>query len=78
VGLGFAPEHCLVVEDALAGIASGKNAGARVIAFTTTASITDLVAAKPDWILKDCSAIRLEALEPELKLALEEITVNAR
>jgi hypothetical protein len=49
-----------------------------VIAFTTTASITDLVAAKPDWILKDCSAIRLEALEPELKLALEEITVNAR
>jgi sugar-phosphatase len=78
VGLGFAPEQCIVVEDALAGIASGKNAGARVIAFTTTASITDLVAAKPDWILKDCSAIRLETLEPELKLALEEITVEAR
>ena len=76
-GLGFAPEQCIVVEDALAGIASGKHAGARVIAFTTTASITDLVVAKPDWILKDCSAIRLEALKPELKLALEEITVDA-
>ncbi len=77
-GLGFAPEECIVVEDALAGIASGRNAGSRVIAFTTTASITDLVAAKPDWILQDCSAIRLEAMHPELKLALKEVTVDAR
>jgi sugar-phosphatase len=64
-GLGFAPEQCIVVEDALAGIASGKNAGARVIAFTTTASIDDLVVAKPDWLLKDCSAIQLEGSKPE-------------
>jgi len=76
-GLGFAPERCIVVEDALAGISSGRNAGARVIAFTTTASITDLVGAKPDWMLKDCSAIRLDASEPTLKLALEEIAVSA-
>jgi sugar-phosphatase len=77
-GLGFAPEQCIVVEDALAGIASGKNAGARVIAFTTTASIDDLVVAKPDWLLKDCSAIQLEGSKPELQLALEEVTVSAR
>jgi mannitol-1-/sugar-/sorbitol-6-phosphatase len=76
-GLGFPPERCIVVEDALAGIASGKNAGARVIAFTTTASITDLIAAKPDWIVKDCSAIRLDAGEPVLQLAIEEMTVSA-
>jgi sugar-phosphatase len=76
-GLGFRPEQCIVVEDALAGIASGKNAGARVIAFTTTSSITDLVRAKPDWILKDGSAIRLQADEPQLQLALEEVTVSA-
>jgi mannitol-1-/sugar-/sorbitol-6-phosphatase len=76
-GLGFRPEQCIVVEDALAGIASGRNAGARVIAFTTTASITDLVAAKPDWILKDCSAIQLDSGEPPLQLALEEAVVNA-
>jgi hypothetical protein len=48
-----------------------------VIAFTTTASIIDLVAAKPDWILQDCSAIRLQAMDPELKLALKEVTVEA-
>lgn len=76
-GLGFTPEECIVVEDALAGIASGKAAGSRVIAFTTTASITDLVAAKPDWILKDCSAIQLDASRPRLELALEEVAVGA-
>jgi mannitol-1-/sugar-/sorbitol-6-phosphatase len=76
-GLGFTPAQCIVVEDALAGIASGKNAGARVIAFTTTASIDDLVAAKPEWLLKDCSAIRLEGSEPDLQLALEEVMVSA-
>jgi hypothetical protein len=48
-----------------------------VIAFTTTTSIADLVAAKPDWIVKDCSAIRLEEGVPTLKLALEEVTVSA-
>jgi sugar-phosphatase len=78
MGLGFAPDECIVVEDALAGIASGRNAGARVIAFTTTASIADLVAAKPDWILRDCSAIRLDAMDRELRLALKEVTVDAR
>jgi mannitol-1-/sugar-/sorbitol-6-phosphatase len=77
-GLGFAPEECIVVEDALAGIASGRNAGSRVMAFTTTASITDLVAANPDWILQDCSAIQLEAMHPELRLVLKEVTVAAR
>jgi sugar-phosphatase len=76
-GLGFAPAQCIVVEDALAGIASGRNAGARVIAFTTTASIADLVAAKADWILKDCSAIRLVSSDPGLRLTLQEITVSA-
>jgi sugar-phosphatase len=77
-GLGFSPEQCIVVEDALAGIASGKNAGARVIAFTTTASTDDLVAARPDWLLKDCSAIRLDGSKPDLQLALDEVTVGAR
>ena len=76
-GLGFAPEECIVVEDALAGIASGKAAGSRVIAFTTTASIADLIATKPDWILKDGSAIQLDASSPRLELALEEAAVGA-
>ena len=77
-GLGFRPQECIVVEDALAGITAGRSAGARVLAFTTTASMTDLVAAKPDWIVKDCSAIQLQVSEPELQLVLEEVAVGAR
>jgi sugar-phosphatase len=34
--LGVAPEACVVVEDAPAGVAAGRSAGARVVAVTTT------------------------------------------
>ena len=71
-GLGFAPAQCIVIEDALAGIASGKAAGARVIAFTTTTSTAELQRAAPDWIVKDASAVRVASRAQGLWLALEE------
>jgi beta-phosphoglucomutase len=40
--LGFAPEHCIVLEDSLAGIKSGKAAGCKVVAFSTTHSPSEL------------------------------------
>jgi sugar-phosphatase len=43
--LGVDPAHCLVVEDAPAGIAAAKAAGARVVAVTTTHAATDLAGA---------------------------------
>ena len=76
-GLGFASEQCVVVEDALAGIASGKAAGSQVIAFSTTATMADLIAAQPDWIVKDASAIKITVSESGLRLALEEVSVGA-
>jgi beta-phosphoglucomutase-like phosphatase (HAD superfamily) len=59
----------------LAGFAAGRASGARVIAFTTTASLPDILAARPDWILKDCASIHLDATAPELSLGLEEVPV---
>jgi len=62
--LGFAPQDCLVIEDASAGVRSGKAAGARVIAFQTTESNDLLVQLGADWIVKDCSSLSLEKAPP--------------
>jgi sugar-phosphatase len=43
--MGAAPDECVVVEDAPAGIAAGRSAGMRVVAVTTTHAPEDLAAA---------------------------------
>jgi len=58
--LGFAPRDCVVVEDAPAGVRSGKAAGARVIGLCTTMAAQELWAAGADWVVRDCSAISLD------------------
>ena len=49
-----------MIEDAPAGVRSGKAAGARVIALQTTETNDLLIAAGADWIVKDCSSLFLE------------------
>jgi mannitol-1-/sugar-/sorbitol-6-phosphatase len=55
--LGIAPGDCVVIEDAAAGVRSGKAAGARVIALRTTAEDQELHAAGADFVVPDCSFI---------------------
>ncbi|MGA7077906.1 MAG: HAD family hydrolase [Terriglobales bacterium] len=55
--LGFAAQDCIVVEDAPAGVRSGKAAGGRVIAFLTTMLRRDLEDAGADWIVQNCTDI---------------------
>jgi len=69
--LGFAAEECLVVEDVPAGIRAGKAAGARVIAFTTTAEPAELKHAGADWILRNCAEIAVQARNAHLNVALQ-------
>ncbi|HXW57456.1 MAG TPA: HAD family hydrolase [Candidatus Cybelea sp.] len=57
--LGFASADCIVVEDAPAGVRSGKAAGAKVIGMTTMASGEELRGAGADWIVENCAAICL-------------------
>ena len=40
--LGYKPENCIVLEDSLSGVKSGKNAGCKVIGITTTHSGEEL------------------------------------
>jgi len=71
--LGFSAVDCVVVEDVPAGIRSGKSAGARVIAFTSTVAPNELSAAGADWILPNCSSIRLNGTRNGLDLSLESL-----
>jgi sugar-phosphatase len=57
--LGFEVTDCVVLEDVPAGIRAGKTAGARVIAFTTTAPQASLQEAGADWILKNCADVHV-------------------
>lgn len=57
--LGFAPADCIVFEDVPAGIRAGKAAGTKVIAFRTSVAESVLRDAGADWILNNCSDVRL-------------------
>lgn len=67
--LGFTAESCIVMEDAPAGVVSGKKSGARVIAVRTTAPDSELHDAGADWIVDDCRAISLLEFSAEQELA---------
>ena len=58
--LCLAPQNCLVVEDAISGVAAGKAAGARVLALTTSFSETELMGA--DWIVRNLAYAPEEVL----------------
>ncbi len=68
--LGFSPADCIVVEDAPAGIRSGKAAGSKVLGFTTTVDARAVREAGADWVLKNAADIRLVLTNQGLTLAL--------
>lgn len=55
--LGVPPEDCLVFEDAPAGLASARAAGAKTIAVTSTHTADQLDA---DWVVPNLTGIRVE------------------
>lgn len=61
--LGARPGECLVVEDAPAGVASGKAAGCQVLAVLTTYAPESLTAA--DWRVPTLAEVRATAERPD-------------
>jgi len=59
--MGADPKRCLVVEDAISGVAAGKAAGARVLALTTAFSPEEL--SEADWITSTLATAGDEVLE---------------
>ena len=50
----------------------GKGAGARVIAFRTTASLAELQKVDPNWIIENCSSIALRSVTGKLQMELRD------
>jgi mannitol-1-/sugar-/sorbitol-6-phosphatase len=69
--VGLPPADCVVIEDAPAGIQSGKAAGSRVLALRTTVPDSALYSAGADWIVTDCSKISLHQIDGDGNLLLE-------
>jgi len=69
--LGFAPQDCIVIEDAPSGTLSGKAAGCRVLAVRTTTDDHALLAAGANWIVNDCSSLRAFNHQEPDRLTLE-------
>lgn len=55
--LGFTSADCVVVEDAPAGVVSGKAAGSRVIGIAAVFGEAELREKGADWIIENCAAI---------------------
>lgn len=58
--LGVDPAHCVVFEDAPAGLTAGRAAGMTTVALTTTHTAGELIA---DVVVKDLSAVSAQATE---------------
>jgi sugar-phosphatase len=71
--LGFPPSGCIVVEDVPAGIRSGKAAGGKVIAFTTTVQEAALREAGADWVLNSCEDIHLVSANERLSFTFAQV-----
>lgn len=68
--LGVSVPECIVLEDVPAGVQSGKAAGAKVVAFTSTVQRSALREAGADWVLRNCADISVEERPKKLILNL--------
>lgn len=57
LGLQADASDVLVLEDSPAGIRAGKAAGCKVVGLVTSHSLEQVVAAGPDWVVKDLESV---------------------
>jgi sugar-phosphatase len=71
--LGFAPEECVVVEDAPSGVGSGKAAGSRVLGVLGTHRAEELYAAGAEWVTASLAGVWAGIAEDGLKISFEAV-----
>ncbi|PCH41478.1 phosphatase [Wolfiporia cocos MD-104 SS10] len=67
---GVDPTRCLVVEDAPAGVRSGNAAGCKTLALLTSHTREQVVAAEPDFIVKDLSSVTMTRTETGVEVSI--------
>jgi mannitol-1-/sugar-/sorbitol-6-phosphatase len=70
--LGFAPQDCVVVEDAPAGVGAGIAAGCRVLGVLGTHSVEELRAA--NWIAQSLEGLTVTAKADGLELRFSPVS----
>ncbi|KAI9050880.1 hypothetical protein LZ554_004997 [Drepanopeziza brunnea f. sp. 'monogermtubi'] len=53
------PSQVLVLEDSPAGILAGRAAGCKVLGLVTSHTVEQVLAAKPDWIVRDLKSVKV-------------------
>ncbi|KAI0160922.1 HAD-like protein [Hypoxylon sp. FL1284] len=63
LGLGDGSPDVLVLEDSPAGIRAGKAAGCKVLGLVTSHTADQVLAAEPDWVVRDLRSVALAGAE---------------
>jgi glycerol 3-phosphatase-1 len=63
LGLAGDEKRLLVLEDAPAGIKAGKAAGCVVVGLVTSHSVEEVLAAGPDYVVRDLESVRVARAE---------------
>jgi len=68
--LNVDPNKCLVVEDAVNGLLSGKAAGAYTLAVTTSTTREAVATVRPDWIVPDLTHVSARWVDGKIELTI--------
>ncbi|KAG4219408.1 hypothetical protein PC116_g32112 [Phytophthora cactorum] len=72
--LGLSPDdssEILVLEDSPAGIRSGKAAGCKVLGLVTSHTAEQVLAAEPDWIVRDLRSVKMVRSDKDGSVTLQ-------
>ncbi|KAG5803489.1 hypothetical protein H9Q74_010164 [Fusarium xylarioides] len=59
LGLQAEDAQVIVLEDSPAGIRAGKAAGCKVLGLVTSHTVEQVIAAEPDWVVRDLSSVKV-------------------
>ncbi|KAI0774061.1 phosphatase [Fomes fomentarius] len=67
---GVDPARCLVVEDAPAGVRSGKAAGCKTLGLITSHTREQLEEVKPDWLVPNLASVTMKPTENGVQVVI--------